>query len=414
MKERFFIRGTVAGKITYYHLIFFAMALPFDRLYSELALISLCLHTLIHLEKEQMRAVRLRYMLLPAAVYLLTVAGTAYTKHYDEAFYEWERQLAILLFPLIVLYNSFDFRRYLLNILLALSASCFAALIYLYVNTGYSIWQNQLPLSAIFSNAFINHNFSAAIDMHATYFSMYIALSAITVLYCLVNSVKGISRIIYGIMLLVLAAGLIQLCSRAVLIAIAVIVNLVIPFFLLQKRQRPAYMLLSVIFSLSVIYGVTRIDNFKTRFIVELKEDLTQVGVNNNSLEPRSTRWACAWELIKQSPVYGHGSGSEIALLKEIYYQRKLFNSYLNELNVHNQYLSFLIKTGAIGLFIFLYMLYKGFRAAVRCKDIFFCSFLVIVAVVSFSENILDANKGIFFYSFFFSLFYLREGRREF
>lgn len=34
-----------------------------------------------------------------------------------------------------------------------------------------------------------------------------------------------------------------------------------------------------------------------------------------------------------------------------------------------------------------------------------FISFMLIIAVVSVSENVLDVDKGVMFYSFFFSFF---------
>ncbi len=409
MKERFFIKGALADKITYYHLLFFVMALPFDRLYSELALGSLALHMIIHLRKENFKKNNLSKLVIPAGIYLLTILGTVYTRFYDEAFYEWERQLALLLFPLIISFNSFDCKKYCFNILTGLGISCFFAIVFLYYEAFTVIVTNHLPLSSIFSNAFLNHNFSAPIDMHATYFSMYIALAAVAILCVLINSDGSIKKWMYGCIFFVLLAGLLQLSSRAVFISFAIIINLVLPFLFFQNKQRTRFIIGSVLFSLSVLYVLTRIDNFKTRFIVDLKEDLTQVSVNNNTLEPRIVRWKAAWPLIQSSPLYGHGSGSEVALLKEAYYERKLYNSYLNELNVHNEYLSMLIKTGVIGLLVLLYILFAGFKNAIRSRDVLFCSFLIIVSVVSFSENILDANKGIFFFAFFYSLFFIRN-----
>lgn len=107
MKECFFIRESLADKITYYLLLVFVMSLPFDRLYSELSLICLAIHTVIHLRKETAGNIRWSVFLLPCSIYLLTVVGTAYTHFYDEAFYEWERQLAMILFPLIIAFNAF-------------------------------------------------------------------------------------------------------------------------------------------------------------------------------------------------------------------------------------------------------------------------------------------------------------------
>jgi O-antigen ligase len=106
-------------------------------------------------------------------------------------------------------------------------------------------------------------------------------------------------------------------------------------------------------------------------------------------------------------------------IIKEKYFEKKLFTSYLHEFNAHNEYLSFLIKTGIIGFALFIYVLYFGFAAALQRQDILFLSFMVLISIVAISENFLDVNKGIFFYSFFFSFFLLsskvqKEGNADF
>ena len=53
MKKIFFINDTVENKISYYHLLAFLAALPFDRLYSQVVLISFTIHTLIHIKKKK-------------------------------------------------------------------------------------------------------------------------------------------------------------------------------------------------------------------------------------------------------------------------------------------------------------------------------------------------------------------------
>jgi hypothetical protein len=72
-----------------------------------------------------------------------------------------------------------------------------------------------------------------------------------------------------------------------------------------------------------------------------------------------------------------------------------------------------LVKAGIIGLLIYLYVLYFSFSKAVKWKDFIFLSFLILISVVSISENILDVNKGIFFYSFFLSLFLLGKSKEK-
>lgn len=407
MKERFFIKACLADKITYYLLLVFAISLPFDRLYSELALISLAIHTIIHLKKADLKNVKWKVFLLPCSIFLLTIIGTVYTHFCDEAFYEWERQLAMILFPFIFIFNAFDFRKYSFQIVFGLACSCSLAILYLYYIAFGIIDYNHMPVMSIFSNAFLNHHFSAPIDMHATYFSMYIALAAVSMIYGWISTNDLKYKWLYGVLFLILLSGLLQLSSRAVLIAFAIIINGVIPLILRKGRKRTLFMIWSLLLSIVVFYGVTRMDDLKARMITDLRDDLTESGLNVSLVEPRIVRWKSAWQLIKQSPVYGYGSGSEVPLLKEVYYKDKLYHSYLHDLNAHNQYLSMLIKTGIPGLCVLLYLFFSGFRYAFRSRDVILAGFLVIISAVSFSENIMDANKGIFFFACFFSLLWL-------
>ena len=130
-----------------------------------------------------------------------------------------------------------------------------------------------------------------------------------------------------------------------------------------------------------------------------------QVPGQDYLLEPRIMRWESAIKLIKQSPLIGYGSGSQKRLLKDVYFRDKLYGSYLHELNTHNQYLSFWLAFGIGGLLVFLATLYMGFSVAWQNRDILFICFLLLVTIPAFSENILNVNKGIFFYAFFFSFF---------
>lgn len=93
--------------------------------------------------------------------------------------------------------------------------------------------------------------------------------------------------------------------------------------------------------------------------------------------------------------------------------EKKYFSSYLHRLNAHNEYLSFLIKSGILGLGVYLATLTYGFKKAIRKGDAVFFSFMVLIALVSFSENILDMDKGVMFYSFFLSFFVFAAEQSE-
>ncbi len=389
MRGLFLIDDTTANKISYYHLAAFLIALPFDYFYSQVILISFCLHTLIHLRKEKWRNVHGKVLLVLISIYLLGLVAILYSPDKPEGINILGRQLAILLFPVLFALTGLNLEKYRMNLLCIFGFTCTATILYLYADAVRTIFYFHLPFSSLFTLIFMNHNFSMPIEMHATYLSVYVAFSLVVFLYLIVKKEETKKRWLYIICALVLSAGLIQLSSRAVFIAFLLIVNLIFPFFLFKKEKRWAFFTAASVMSIVVLSLIYTVDSFKTRYISELKTDLTKNARIIENTEPRLARWNAIWELVKASPAVGYGTGSEKKLLKEKYFEKGLYISYLNEFNAHSEYLSILLKAGVIGLALFIYILYFGFSAAIRKQDVLFLSFMVIIAIVSISENIL-------------------------
>lgn len=404
MNRLFIINDSLENKISYYHIAAFLVALPFDRFYSELILISFLLHTLIHINRHRLRLVFTTPNLLLSSVFLVSAIGILYSQDKTQGLRDLERQLAILLFPLILSLSGLDLGKYKMNFLKLFSFTCVLTILYLYMDAIRIILYNKLPLSHLFSQVFLNHNFSNPIGIHATYLGMYCLFSTAIFLYLFLKEVRLSGRIVYMLCVSILLAGLLQLGSRSVLISAGIIAGL-FPFLLLKGARRSSLILVITVTAVFITVIIININAFKTRYIAQFKHELVQPSMDSEVSEPRIVRWRLALQLIEKSPLYGYGTGAERQLLKEVYFNNKLYNSYLHELNAHNQYLSILLKTGMWGLLIFLFTLFTAFVIAFRKKDILFGSFLVIISIVSVSENILDVNKGIFFYAFFFSLF---------
>ena len=379
-------------------------SLPFDRFYSHLILISYAIHTLIHLKKDDIKRVLNLHTLLLQSVFLVTVLGTIYTHTPGEAFTEWGKQIVILIFPVFFCLNPLDLKKYKPQLLLSFALVCTATVLYLFADVFKTLHHYQLPYSAMFSGAFTNHNFSEPIGMHATFFSMQIVLSLTYLLTVLIKEKSLSKRLFYFICSAMLAAGLLQLCSKSALIAFLIIINFAIPWFLLKGVQRRRFMVISISLTILLFAGILQSGAFRERFINELTIDLSKPKAGEIE-DGRLARWNAAAGLIKKAPIFGYGSGSEIGLLQDAFYSKKLYNSYLNRLNAHSQYLSFLIKTGIVGLLVYLATLAFGFRIAFKQKDVLFFSFIAIISIVSLSENLLDVDKGICFYAFFFPFF---------
>jgi O-antigen ligase len=243
--------------------------------------------------------------------------------------------------------------------------------------------------------------------MHATYLSMYVAFSICALLFLYVKERSNGGRILYAGCIILLTAALLQLSSKSVSIALVVIIFGLFPLFLFDQKRKLFFIIYSAAGLMIIVFTILRFDSFRERYISDFRKDLTSYTENIEITEPRIIRWKAAMELVKKSPIIGYGSGSEVAILKEKYFEKKLYFSYLHQLNAHSEYLSLLIKSGIPGLVVYLSVIGYSFFITRKKKDFLFAAFLILIAITSISENILDLNKGIFFYSFFFSLFLL-------
>jgi len=242
--------------------------------------------------------------------------------------------------------------------------------------------------------------------------SMYVLLS-VCIFLSIFFRVPSFKKRKYILYFLILFVGLVQLSSRATIIATLIIVVIIVPFFLLQGKKKLIFFLSSLFFSALIFIIITQVTTIKKRYIYDLENDLSEYRDPGDLTESRLARWNLELGLIQKSPFLGYGTGSEKFVLKDTYFENKFYRSYLLGLNAHNQFLSFLLNAGLIGLFVFLYIYYYGLRVAIKRKDFLLLSFLIILLIVSFSENILDVSKGVLFYGFFFSFLLLADSNKN-
>ena len=288
--------------------------------------------------------------------------------------------------------------------LLSFALVCTVTVIYLYTDALITIRHYQLPLSALLSGAFINHNFAEPIDMHATFFSMQLVIALVSLISILIKEKYKYTRLFYLACSIILIAGLVQLSSKSVLIVLFILINIAVPYFMLEGSKRWKFVIISSTLSLVLMSGILYSGAFRERILNEFKIDLSKAKTNEIS-DGRLVRWQVVTGLISKKPIIGYGSGSEMGLLSDAFFIHKLYNSYLSKLNAHNEYLSLWLKSGIIGFLIYAVTLTWGLVRSFKNKDLLFFTFILLVGIVSFSENLLDVDKGIFFYAFFYSFF---------
>jgi O-antigen ligase len=409
MKEVFYIKDSTENKISYFHLLFFLIALPFDRFYSTIILASFLVHTLIYISKKKLSLINKTTFILQS-VFIVSLISVIYSPSITGSINTISIQLALLLFPFLFSVTSLDLSSYRSRLLEGLTLSATCTVLYLYYDAFRVLRFYHQPLKSLFSWTFVNQNFSLPINMHATYLSMLLVISIIFCFQQLFYFQTTFKRIFFILCSSIQFAGLLQLGSKSAFITILIIIIIGFPWFLVKKIKRQQFLFFSLVFFALLMNFILSFQAFRDRYLETLKVDLHE---NKTIVEKngRIDRWHSAMELIKKSPLIGTGTGSEIPLLRTVYFERKMYGPYLASLNAHNQYLSMAINSGAVGLIIYLATIAWGFFRAIKEKDVMLLSFLVLITVVSFSEDLLGVNKGIFIYAFFFP-FLILSGRK--
>jgi hypothetical protein len=414
MKNLFLINDSPANKISYYLFMLFLASLPFDMFYSHVILVALGLHSIIQFKKEYVSPVFSRRNLVLISVLLVSLVSAVYSSYKPEAFTEIGRRTLILAMPLFFCFTTLDIKKYRANLLLAFAMVCTATVFYLYVDALRTIRFYHLPLAELFTGHFTNQNFSEPIQMHATFFSMQLAVALMALLAIWAKESLYTHKVLYLVGIGILSAGLFQLGAKSVIGCVLILVLFAAPQHLLPSTRRLKFRLAILGLTLLPIVFVLMSNTLRERYITALQADLSRQKYNEG-VEPRLVRWeAATTELIAKKPIIGYGAGSEIGLLQDVFYNRKIYYAYLNKLNVHSEYLSFMIKSGTAGLLVYLLTLGFGFRQAFKNKDLLLLSFMAIIAFVSVSENLLDVDKGIVFYTTFFTFFlYSADGNKS-
>ena len=340
--------------------------------------------------------------------FLYEILTLTYTENYDRGFKVLSRQITFLLMPIafILIKDTitkktirFFFSGYIISLFML-----GACLVFFVINFFEIDSLNLLSLAIKnwkFKHTLLDNFYK---ELHPTYLSAGFLFGVLILLHAVLVNNK--SRVINLFLVLFFTLIIFLLNSRIVIISYI----LVVPTFLLLSYNVLNFKKLFYLISFSVIISCLSIN-----FIGDKKTETLKSYVKN-SLEinehevSRIQIYKTSFGIIKKNFLFGVGVGDvESELIKNYkarglddYYQNKMFNS-------HNQYLHYLIEGGLPLLILFLLTFVYLFYHSINNKDYLFFSFLLIIFLVLFTENLFNRINGIFFFSLFSSLLYHRK-----
>jgi O-antigen ligase len=409
----------------YYLLMAVAGSLPFGRTFTSPLLILLFIIFFLYVSSKEKRSFSFPlnkkdvfYLTLPCAYYLLCILGLAYTSNLKEGFYELDKKIMLVAFPVLFLSFSEELSSLKLqNILKAFLGGVVACGIIsialgFYNSTtvvngeiffrtavndvsherGYSFLEQVTQGGNYFFGTYISP------FLRTNYYGLYLSIASILAFYFSV-ALKKRRYIFIGLFLFFI---LLLTDSRGPLISFLIGILLV---SIVSVRNR------FVKRSLPLIVGVIVLTLSISPRTSLLFSDFNKIVSNVNfhskeSAELRLVVWESAIEVIRKNPLFGVGTGDrENAMLQSTMNKNKA--AFEMKLNAHNQYLEISIAFGIVGLLTLLLIIFAPLMQAIANQKHIFAAFLIIISLNMLFESMLQVFQGIVFFSFFYCVFTL-------
>ena len=397
------------GKIL---LLFFTISIYLPMIFTNVMSALLIIYVVLNIKNLDHTALKgNKIVRLMTALYLLVFLGFFYEINTEGVFNDLEKKLSFLILPTAVCVMKISKQ----DVRKVLALFFFSGFLF----TSIAFCEGLLELIDTKNvDAITNHNFSLNINLHATYLSMYLLFSLAYPLFFYKTLNKAIDKVITVFATFFNIVFLIFLSVRI----IWVLLFIVIIIYLIKAFRNNRIQLILLIFSkllifTMIVYSIPPLSerlkeaiNYNNEYRVSSvwRKDVKEIWGGRGI---RMLIWESCIDLIKQKPLTGYGSTTEVQKQLNNYYTKEkigpllfMINNRGKAFNPHNQYLEETLKFGIfMGLIYFCLGLYF-FQRYYRKGNMIGVFFVTIIFGVSLTETIFELNKGVVFISFFFPI----------
>jgi len=346
--------------------------------------------------------------------YLFDVFSIFYSQNKFNGLDSAYSTLPIFLFPVfILLRKNIEISE---NIIIkCIYGFSFSLLIVVFVNFSSVVIDNSFNFYKItklpgkfFSEGLVNY--------HYLYLSYYISISIVLLTYLYLYKRSKI----YWINVLIISTilfftfYLVILGSRNSIITCIIFSSILYFIWTYRNKKIQNFLLFCLLGTVSLLFLIY----LEIPLIGKIKEAINYNNQYANLKKVwggrmmREEIWSCCLKLIKEKPVFGYGLGSiqnEIDSCLAINSSRPELYLGRFKFNAHNQYLQTILNSGLFGFLSFiLFIVYTTFKSY-NYKNYIYIIFIGISMITFLTESILERNHGIIIFSFFSSLFYIRN-----
>ena len=380
-------------------LFLYALFLPLRNNISGVVLFILIFSSILDFKNTKniiKKSIQSKFLILFISLFLIHLLGLLYTSNFRYAFKDLDIKLPLLIFPFLLLGRGIDkktidfiLKGFVIGCLIG-SIGAFSNAIQLYVQT------RDISKMLYEGMQFI---------MHSSYFALYLSFSIAYLFFKLdaENSLFTKKNVAIFSLIFFFIMVIIFLNSRAGMIGLGVSFLFFLVYVILEKRLKLFYFLMSI-FLMTSLFVFTTSNQIFNRFKAINNETVSVSTSNINTMDLRMAILTIGFDLFKESPVIGYGTGDIKDVLIEGYKKENFIKGFDRKYNCHNQFLQFLLAFGIIGLLVFsVSLIYPMFFAFFK-KNYLFVFLILMLSFNFLFESMLETKAGVEFYAFFNAL----------
>ena len=397
------MRQKIHAAVFYYGLLLLAVAIPFRPSLVNILIIVLSANWLLEGDyARKFQLIRQRpFILLFVGFYLLHVVGLLYSANADAGWFNLEKKLTLLIFPLVIGASVHGVDRKWLNRILASFVA--AAILYSLISIGHGLysWNADGTTTYLFGEELTSWG-----GLQSIYFGIYVSFAAGVLITWLLTF--GLTRMQMFFVISAIAyffVFMLIMSARMGALSFGLIVGIGGFYYALRNGILKWFFTAAIVLAAIGTAIVFKVDYLRERItsLIETKFYFDPEENNANGLTLRLVKWQCSLEGISSSPVIGVGTGDMQDVL-QVCYNEKNFWGRVYEFNSHDQYLQTALGLGIIGMLWLLACLFWMARAAFITKDYLTICFVLSIAMAFLTESVLERKQGVVFYAFFGAL----------
>jgi O-antigen ligase len=325
------------------------------------------------------------------AYYAVYLVGVTYSNNQNEAWALVERYISFVVFPLVIFTSPAPSAKNIERLFLYYVASCCISLCVALIYATYQyLYYRQ-------TNYFFYHPLANSVGMHGTFFAIYTCFSLFVSIYFLSKNRK-----LYWVLGVIFSAlGVYLLSSRTQQVAVLILILAIGIYQAYAKRNiNIALSCLSVIILAAALFW----HNPGAKQRNQADKDKNGNDHKLSSAYFRKNRWQASFEAIKSNFIFGVGSGDVQDEIDAVCVRNNTASTQIQGYNTHNQFLQVWVGTGIIGIILLLLIIYQGVQIAIIKENKLYIYFIVIFVLSCMTEVVLEAQKGLIWFSLFNSL----------